>query len=457
MAALNIEMTGGDDDRQPVFRFVRPALWCKPEQGPGSDATAVGEESLPSSFTAPAVNKEAEDLDASFSSLSVGAGSEPGEHGVRDASPPSFLFDDGEVSDEEGPREIGQISPGTFARWAEGCQHHGRESGDKPVFPAVSPLLLCLGPIGFCLDAPFFSLSGLLPFLSRIHSDPDTPRFLNLRRLLFAPWASRNADHAIAQDYPRMRPASPELAELKEAGTPRTPVRPYIERQFDEEDGEEMSPAYTVPACPSPLWEAAEILPSNAFFAQARHRAYDRMDPLSANHLRRMFAGGGSQAPAEEAEEAERFTDVSFSSSPFRSRLRVTDRVPQAEIRDALYDYDGLLFGNIPGKRAEEELAKLHAELAELERLKEQFKEANEDAKAQIKVLKEESVSYSPSFGRCCKKLTLMSIQARESRGGTHLHSDGTSRPLAIFHHSYCSVSQPCDRGREEGGRERRR
>lgn len=114
--------------------------------------------------------------------------------------------------------------------------------------------------------------------------------------------------------------------------------------------------------------------------------------------------------------------------------------MPQAEIREALHDYDGLLFGNIPGKRAEEELAKLHAELAELERLKEQFKEANEDAKAQIKALKEESVSYSPSLVGVANT-NLMSIQARESRGGTHLYSDGTSRPLAAFHHSYWSVS----------------
>ncbi|KAK3344150.1 hypothetical protein B0T25DRAFT_522149 [Lasiosphaeria hispida] len=39
-----------------------------------------------------------------------------------------FLFDDGFVSDDEGPRETGRISPCTFAHWAQGtchCRTHG--------------------------------------------------------------------------------------------------------------------------------------------------------------------------------------------------------------------------------------------------------------------------------------------------------------------------------------------
>lgn len=53
--------------------------------------------------------------------------------GTIDMNP---LFDDGQVSDEEGDRNSGRISPCTFAHWAKGCFFHSFEkpceSGRKP-------------------------------------------------------------------------------------------------------------------------------------------------------------------------------------------------------------------------------------------------------------------------------------------------------------------------------------
>ena len=48
-----------------------------------------------------------------------------------------MLFDDGYVSDDEGPRDTGRISPCTFAYWAQGCQSYKDLAENKPLIAEV--------------------------------------------------------------------------------------------------------------------------------------------------------------------------------------------------------------------------------------------------------------------------------------------------------------------------------
>ncbi|KAK0705380.1 hypothetical protein B0H67DRAFT_382618 [Lasiosphaeris hirsuta] len=50
-----------------------------------------------------------------------------------------FLFDDGFVSDDEGPRETGRISPCTFAHWAQGTHHCHTHEELKPKISKTLP------------------------------------------------------------------------------------------------------------------------------------------------------------------------------------------------------------------------------------------------------------------------------------------------------------------------------
>ncbi|KAI2642205.1 hypothetical protein GGS21DRAFT_546435 [Xylaria nigripes] len=104
--------------------------------------------------------------------------------------------------------------------------------------------------------------------------------------------------------FTRMRPPTPEVPESPQQHQPSTGA---CERQWDLYTGEELSPSYAVPNCPSIIYTAPGVDFSH-FYSAKFHGKFRRMLPLVERELRKTYYGGEGPNPGLSEGEKDRFS-----------------------------------------------------------------------------------------------------------------------------------------------------
>ncbi|TLS22905.1 uncharacterized protein PpBr36_06345 [Pyricularia pennisetigena] len=177
----------------------------------------------------------------------------------------------------------------------------------------------------------------------------------------------------------RMRPSTP--LQMPERGCPddNPGSRSFhaYEEQYDQEDGERMSPHYKVPPNPSILWESRPVTPEMMYHCFP-HGEFDRMDPVAGQACR----------------------DASLGFIP---NFGVADVSPVAgeifsddEIDQVLNTHRGPIFDDITAAKYKEAISTLEEHLALSEQQEAQLEQQNEVQRQRLRSLELDLASLQP-------------------------------------------------------------
>ncbi|KAL5877347.1 hypothetical protein ACKVWC_006506 [Pyricularia oryzae] len=178
----------------------------------------------------------------------------------------------------------------------------------------------------------------------------------------------------------RMRPSTP--LQLLEKGCPdeSTDSRSLLayEEQYDQEDGERMSPYYKVPSNPSILWESRPVTPE-MMYHYFPYGEFDRMDPVAGQACR----------------------DASLGSIP---KFGVEDTSPvdgeifsEGEIDQVLNTHRGPIFDDITAAKYKEAIRTLEEHLTFSDQQEAQLEQQNKVQRQLLRSLELKLASLQPN------------------------------------------------------------
>ncbi|TLD33217.1 hypothetical protein PspLS_00870 [Pyricularia sp. CBS 133598] len=179
----------------------------------------------------------------------------------------------------------------------------------------------------------------------------------------------------------RMRPSTP--LQLRETDCPdKSPgSRSFFayEEQYDQEDGERMSPHYKVPLNPSILWQSRPVTPE-MMYHYFPYGEFDRMDPVAGKACRDASLGSIPNFGVEDA-------------SPVDGEIFSEDEIDQV-----LNTHRGPIFDDITATKYKEAINTLEEHLALSKQQDAQLEQQNEAQRQLLRSLEFKLASLQPNL-----------------------------------------------------------
>ncbi|KAI6378059.1 hypothetical protein MCOR25_002305 [Pyricularia grisea] len=178
----------------------------------------------------------------------------------------------------------------------------------------------------------------------------------------------------------RMRPSTPPQSPERDGDNDGTVPRSFheYEEQYDQEDGDRMSPHYKVPLNPSILWESRPVTPE-MMYHYFPHGEFDRMDPAAGQACRDASLGF---IPDFGVEGVLPIDGEMFS---------------EYEIDQVLNTHRGPIFDDITAAKYKEAISTLEEHLAFSEQQETELEQQNEVQRQLLRSLEVDLASLQPT------------------------------------------------------------